>query len=169
MVTRTGQRGFTMLEVVFTIVIFGIFLMMLVSMTSEMRRLEEKYKLSFSRHPQAIALLSRLRKDVLDGVGRNPYPYSHAGYTQSARILIVYTLKNSGFAETVVWDFSRPGEARRLGYSAGTLLTSEWIARGLPELEVGTFEIAGRYAVRLRSIGSAQGEIDQIYQPRAHE
>ncbi|MBK5260069.1 MAG: prepilin-type N-terminal cleavage/methylation domain-containing protein [Thermoanaerobaculia bacterium] len=167
---KRRARGFSLLEVVFTMTIFGVFLIMLVTMTSEMRRMEKKYKLNFSRHPQVIAMLSRLRKDVLDGVGKNPYPYSHDVYTQSPTILIVYTLRNTGYAETVVWDFSKAGEARRISYGAGTLKTGEWIARGLPELEIATFEIPGRsYSVRIKSKGSGKGEIDQILQPRPHD
>lgn len=180
------QRGFTMLEVVFTVAIFGIFIFMLVIMTSEMSRMEKKYKLNFSRHPQVVSMLARLRKDVLDGVGNNPYPHSHAGYKQSKKTLIVYTLKDTGYAETVVWDFSKAGEVKRIGYGAGTLKTSEWVASGLPEIEVETFDVQEPpitvppddpraslpqepWPVRIRSKGAANGEIDQIYRPRAHD
>ncbi len=164
------ERGFTLLEVIFVLAIFGLFLMMLVTMTSEMRHQEKLYPVNFMRHPQVIAVLSRMRKDVLDAFGAQPYPASYATYTQTPKTLIVYSIQESGFAQTVVWDFSTPGTARRKAYSVGAPV-SEWVARGLPEFNVTTYEIPGRpYAVRVRATDDGGTlAIDQILQPRAHE
>jgi prepilin-type N-terminal cleavage/methylation domain-containing protein len=175
------QRGFTLLEVVFAVAIFGIFLFMLASLTAEMRGHDRRYPVNFMRHPQVISVISRMRRDVLDATlydaGTSPpqktpmYPVSIGGYSQSPKTLILYTIQPSGFGETVVWDFSVTGEVRRKAYSVGAM-TSEWVARGLPSnFTIGTWEIPDRpYAVRVQARDqTGKLAIDQIFQPRAHE
>jgi prepilin-type N-terminal cleavage/methylation domain-containing protein len=163
------QRGFTLLEIVFVLAIFGLFIVMLAVMTAEMRHQERLYPVQFMRHPQMIAVLSRMRKDVLDAFGSQPYPATYDTYTQTPSTLIVYSIQESGFAQTVVWDFREPGVVRRRAFSVGAPV-SEWVARGVPQLSVGTYEIAGRpYGVRVRAFDSGgRLAIDQILQPRAH-
>jgi prepilin-type N-terminal cleavage/methylation domain-containing protein len=163
------QRGFTLLEVIFVLAIFGLFILMLVTMTTELRLQDKRYPVNFMRHPQVIAVLSRMRKDVVDAFGVEPYPASYGNYTQSPTTLIVYSIQESGFAQTVVWDFNTPGEVRRKAYSTGAQV-SEWVARGVPRFRIVTYEIPDRpYAVRVRAF-DAGGKlaIDQILQPRAH-
>lgn len=163
------QRGFTMIEVVFVLAIFGLFIFMMTSMTAELRFQDKRYPVNFMRHPQVIAVLSRMRKDVVDAFGVDPYPASYQSYTQTPTTLIVYSIQESGFAQTVVWDFSKPGEVRRKAFSVGGLV-SEWVARGVPRMRVETYEIPGRpYGVRvLASDAGGMLAIDQILQPRAH-
>ncbi|HUP47712.1 MAG TPA: type II secretion system protein [Thermoanaerobaculia bacterium] len=166
-----GQRGFTLLETVFAIGIFGMFIFMLVTLTAEMRGYDRRYPLNYMKHPQVTAVLSRLRKDVIDAFGADPYPPSYATYTQTDKTLIVYSVQSTGFTQTVVWDFSTPGEVRRRAYSVGGVV-SDWMARGVPAaFNVGTYEIPNRpYAVRLRAFdGAGRLAIDQIFQPRAHD
>ena len=178
---RSGQRGFSLLETVFAISIFGVFLMILVTLTAEMRGNDKRYPVNFMRHPQMIAVISRLRRDVLDATlydaATNPpkktpmYPGSVGGYTQSPNTLIVYSVQPSGFTETVVWDFSVPGVATRKSFSVGAQV-SEWVARGLPsQFIVKTWEIPDRpYAVRIQAKDHAGLlAIDQIFQPRSHD
>ncbi len=168
MVSR--QRGFTLMEIVVVLSIFGMFIFMLTILTAEMRGQDKRYPVNFMRHPQVIAVLSRMRKDVLDAFGADPYPASYASYTQTPKTLIVYTVRETGFAQTVVWDFTTPGEVRRKAYSTGAEI-SDWVARGLPEFRVTTYEIPDRpYAVRVQATDSGgRLAIDQILQPRAHE
>ena len=167
---RRLQLGFTLLETVMTLAIFGIFIFILVTLTAEMKGYDKRYPVNFMKHPQVIAVLSRMRKDVFDAFGGDPYPPSYRTYAQSEKTLIVYSVQESGFAQTVVWDFTTPGVAKRTAFSVGGIV-SEWVARGVPaSFTVGTYEIPGRpYAVRLRAWdGAGRLAIDQIFQPRAH-
>jgi hypothetical protein len=167
---RRLQLGFTLLETVFTLTIFGIFIFILVTLTAEMRGYDRRYPVNFMKHPQVIAVVSRMRKDVLDAHIDDPYPTSYGEYTQTDKTLIVYSVQESGFTQTVVWDFTEPGVARRTAYSVGAPV-KEWHARGLPAaFTIGTYEIPGRpWAVRLQaSDGTGTLAIDQILQPRAH-
>jgi len=66
------QRGFTLMELVVTMAIFGVFLMIVGTLTLEMRGQEKRYPVNFMQHPQVVAVLSRMRRDVLDGFGSNP-------------------------------------------------------------------------------------------------
>lgn len=138
-------------------------------LTREMNGYEQRLPVNFLAHPQVAAVISRVRKDVLDTTS----PYYPAGYetwSQSDRTLILYTLRPTGFAETVVWDFSKPGEAHRRAFNVG-LQTSEWIARGLPDLRVADFPVDGHPdSVRITAHDNhGRIAIDQIFQPRPHE
>lgn len=169
MVRRTNERGYTLLEIVVAMAIFGIFLLIVAQLTREMNVYERQLPINFLTHPQVSAVISRLRKDVLDATA----PYYPAGYenvAQSEKTLILYTLRPTGFAETVVWDFSIAGEAHRRAYSVG-LKTSEWVARGVPQFTIGDFPIEGHPdSVRvIAHDGHGHVAIDQIFQPRAHE
>ena len=165
------QRGFTLMETVVTLAIFGVFIFILVTVTAEMRGNDRRYPVNFMKHPQVIAVVSRMRKDVLDAFGANPYPASYMTHSQGEKKLIVYSVQQSGFAETVVWDFSEHGSVRRQSYSVGGVV-SDWTARGVPAtFVIDIFEIPNRpYAVRFRAKdGAGRLAIDQIFQPRAHE
>ena len=164
------ERGFTLLETVFALAIFGILIFILTVMTAEMRGNDKRYPLNYMRHPQVSSVLSRMRRDVLDATQGPMYPVSVASYTQTKETLIIYVMQPSGFAETVVWDFSVPGVATRKSFNVGAQV-SQWIARGLPsQFTIDIFEIPGRpYGVRVQARDKAgQLAIDQIFQPRAH-
>lgn len=165
------QRGFSLLEVVIGIAVFGIFLWAVTLMTADMRYYEKKYPVNFMAHPQVSAAISRLQRDVVDAI----YPYYPAGiqgtaYTQTAKTLIIETKKPNGTAETVLWDFADPRTVRRRTFLAGTQ-TAEWVGRGLPaQFEIKTITFPGEPAsVRIQA-RDAKGllAIDQILQPRPH-
>ena len=168
------QRGYTLVEVVVAMAIFGIFLFILVTLTAEMNFYQRRLPVNMHKHPQVIAVLARLRRDVLDGHSVRPYRNSHDGYTSSEKVLIIDTVNNTGGYDTVVWDFRTPREVRRRAYVAG--VPQEWVARGLP----ADFSRLDIDAVRMSDDGAwathivAKDErgriaIDTILQPRATE
>lgn len=168
---KKREHGYTMLEIVMVIAIFGIFLLILVVVTSEMRGYEKRMPVNFMSHPQVIAVLSRMRRDVLDAAASDTYPGAFQGYTQGDQTLIVRTLVGGG-EQVVIWDFSKPGEVKRVSYNVG--VAKEWVARGLPEGFSATFdavEVPGRpYGVRVRAV-DRKGllAIDDYLQPRTHQ
>ena len=166
---RRRELGYTLMEVVVAMAIFGIFLLITAQLTREMAGYEKRLPVNFLTHPQVSAVLSRLRKDVADAT--SPYYVdSYAMYTQSPTTLILYSLQPSGFAETIVWDFSTPGEARRRAFSVGAP-TSSWLARGVPSFRVADFPVDGHPdSVRVTAVDEhGHISIDQIFQPRSHE
>lgn len=147
--------------------IFLVFLAIMFSLTTEMRGHEKRLPVNLMRHPQTNALLARMRKDVLSATR---YRETFQEYTQGPEVLIVYSLQESGFGHEVVWDFRTANVATRRAYSAGALV-SEWTARGIPKVEITSYEIAGRLpSVRVIAKDGANNiAIDQILQPRAHQ
>lgn len=161
------QRGFTLMEMVVTLAIFGAFLLIIVSLTLEMRKNETKYPVNFMVHPEVSSVIARLRKDVFD---TKYYPAEFKGYSQSASTLILYTLRTSGFGETVIYDFGTKGEVHRKAYNA-TDLVSDWTARGVPTFQIADYQLTtGQDAVRIKAYDD-QGKlaIDEIFLPRAHD
>lgn len=130
MVRRRATAGYTLLEVVVAMAVFGIFIMVILSLTVEMHQYERKLPINFMRHPQVLSVVARLRADVLDAHGTSPYRKEYAGFTYSPQILILETLKEPGGSQTVVWDFSTPTTVVRYSYQAGSV--RQWSARGLP-------------------------------------
>ncbi|MEA2325634.1 MAG: hypothetical protein QOE68_593 [Thermoanaerobaculia bacterium] len=161
------ERGYTLMEVVVTLAVFGTFLLIIVTLTLEMRRNEARYPVNFMTHPQVESVIARLRKDVFD---TKYYPAEFQGYTQTDKTLILYTLRESGFAETVIYDFKTKNEVHRKAFNA-TVATSDWTARGVPDFEIAAYQLdTGQDAVRI----SARDEqkrlaIDAILLPRPHD
>ena len=178
------QRGYTLLEVVVAMAIFAMFLAVLFQLTAEMRGYEKRLPVNMHKHPQVIAVLARLRRDVMDAHGRSPYREEHAGYVSSSKVLILESVTASGGVETIVWDFRTPREVKRISYNVGN--ATEWVARGLPidftkldidAVKVTDLEIAGldpdydaAWATRIRATDEkGRLAIDTILQPRATE
>ena len=69
-VTRRRARGYTMMEIVVTLALFGVFLFIIVTMTAEMRRNEKKWPVNFFAHPEVGSVLARMRRDIYDSTAR---------------------------------------------------------------------------------------------------
>ena len=171
MVTRR-QRGYTLMEVMVAMTIFGMFLAVLFILTAEMRGYERRLPVNYHRHPQVIAVLARMRRDVMDGHGKNPYKSSYGDYTASDKVLILDTVLPSGGVETVVWDFRTPGEVRRRSYNVG--VPTDWVSRGLPpdfsQIDIEAVQTGPRsgWATHITARdGRGLLAIDAILQPRA--
>ena len=167
MVSHRRARGYSMMEIVVVMALFGVFLFIMVTLTTEMRRNEKKWPVNFFSHPEVGYALARMRHDILDSTA---FPDSIDKYSQSPTNLILYTIKEDGTAETVVWDFSKPGMVHRIAFKA-TLLSSEWKTREDPVF-IASFEPVGtgdEQQVHIRAIDK-QGKlaIDQIFVPRPH-
>jgi type II secretory pathway component PulJ len=161
---RSG--GFTAMELVVTIFVFGLLLFMIVTLEGEMMKHERNTPINYMTHPEVVAVIARLRRDVVDSF---LYPASYDTYKQGKKTLIVATMLSSGFSETVVWDFTVPGETRRRSFRVGNL-SAEWVARSTPQFEIDSYEMPnGEVAVRLDAWDDkGKLTIDQIIQPRAH-
>ena len=170
------QQGYSLLEVVISMTIFGIFLAIAFGLTAEMRRWEKRLPVNFMRHPQIISVIARMRRDVQDVViARNEIVYlaKHDGYVNGPKTLIFQTGLDTG-VQIIVWDMSEPGVVYRASYNVG--VKSVWTARGVPPefsagVGVGAVEFPGRpYGVRLTAKDSnGLVSIDQILQPRSYE
>lgn len=167
MVKRRSARGFTLMEVVVTTALFGVILFILVTLTGEMRRNEKKWPINFFSHPEVGGVLARMRRDIDDSTS---LPDNFQTYNQSPTTLIVYTIKQDGSAETVVWDFTKPGEVRRKAFTA-TLLSSEWVAREVPVFlcTLEPLSPSDEPSVHIQAIdNTGKLAIDQIFVPRPH-
>lgn len=171
---RRAQRGYTLMEIVVAMTIFLIFLATIFALTSDMRNYEKRLPVNFMKHPQVMAVLSRLRRDVIDGHGKSPYRDEFDGYTASSQVLIVESVQQNGSVQTIVWDFREPGVARRRSYNVGN--ATDWWARGLPpdfaSLKIDALKTGSGAAWATRIIATdSEGRIaiDQILQPRATE
>jgi len=167
-VSRRRARGYSLIEIVVAMALFGVFLFIIVTLTSEMRRNEKKWPVNFFSRPEVGSILARMRHDILDATS---FPDSIDTYSQSPASLIVYTIDpDRSSAETVVWDFSKPGEVHRKVYKA-TQLSSEWVARDAPII-ICTLEpmpSGNEQQVHIQAIDK-EGKlaIDQIFVPRPH-
>ncbi|MEA2339882.1 MAG: hypothetical protein QOE82_3889 [Thermoanaerobaculia bacterium] len=165
MVTTRRARGYTLMEVVVVLAVFGVFLFIVVTMTAEMRRNEKKWPVNFFAHPEVGSVLARMRRDIYDSTALLD---NFETYSSSPVTLIVYTINQDGTAETVVWDFSKPHEVHRRAYKA-TLLSSEWMARGLPLFVTLPESMpSGQQAVRVRALDGKKLAIDELFVPRPH-
>jgi prepilin-type N-terminal cleavage/methylation domain-containing protein len=164
-----SRRGYTLLEVVIAMAIFGTFLAILFQLTAEMRNHEKRLPVNMHRHPQVMSVLARLRRDVHDAHGVKPYRDAHDGYQASKKVLILETVNTKGGVETAVWDLRVAGEARRRAYIVGNV--EEWVTRGLPaEFEIEPLKIGVAWAAHVKATDEkGRLAIDAILQPRATE
>ena len=65
-------RGYTLMEVVVAMALFGVFLFIIVTLTAEMRRNEKKWPVNFFAHPEVGSVLARMRRDIYDSTVAAP-------------------------------------------------------------------------------------------------
>lgn len=166
--------GYTLLEVVVAMAVFGVFLLILGMLTVEMRSQERRMPVNFLRHPQIAVVVAKLRRDVQDAFGPNPYPESFKEYTQTSQTLIVQSVQENGGVQTIVWDFREARVVKRRAWNVG--VPTDWTSRGLPAEFSSTFKLQAvgipnrPWGVRISAKdGEGRVAIDQILQPRAHE
>ncbi len=160
------ERGYTLLEIVVTLAVFGIFLWIVVVLTAEMRANEKRYPVNYMAHPEVSAVMARLRRDIFDTTF---YPRAFQGYEQSPQTLLLYTIDQSGFGKTVIYDFRTHGEVHRKEYNA-TESTREWVAHGVPDFHFDDFTLDnGQVAARITARDEQNRlAIDEIFVPRPH-
>lgn len=168
------QRGYSLLEVIFAMAIFGILCAVLFTLTAEMRFYEKRLPVNMHKNPQVISVLTRLRRDVLDAASRQPYEKTYLDYTSSDKVLIIHTMVKDVGQQTVVWDFRTPGEVRRRAFQVG--VATDWVSRGLPvdfsNVEIGALKTGTNSAWATRITAKDEKgriAIDTILQPRATE
>jgi hypothetical protein len=171
------MRGYTLLEIMVLMAVFGVFLMIFFGLTAEMRGWEKRLPINFMKHPQVMSMMARLRRDVIDAYvpigAKEPYLKKLGKFESSDKVLIFDTLQTDGTAESVVWDFREPGVVYRHAY-VKEFKTSTWTARGLPRdfaVDVDAVKImTGRpWGVRIMAKDEkGRLAIDQILQPRTH-
>jgi prepilin-type N-terminal cleavage/methylation domain-containing protein len=171
-VTRRRERGYTLIEVMVAMAVFGIFLAIFFLITAEMRGWDKRLPVSMHKHPDIMAVLARLRRDVLDANSKAPYERKHDIYESSPQVLIIESVQANGEVQMIVWDFREPTIARRISYDVGK--KRQWVARGLPQelsnIEVSAVKTGSTTGWATRIVARDSGgriAIDQIYQPRA--
>ncbi len=164
MVTR--QRGFTLVEMLVTVAVFGVFIVIIGTLTYNMFYVQQKWPINYMSHPEVGGVVARVRRDVLDSLH---YPGEFEGFVQTKRTLIIYVVGQDGYAKTIIYDFRKSNEVRRLEYKSKELETT-WIGRAMPAFEVDDYTLdSGQVAVRLIA-KDPEGKlaIDQIFFPRPH-
>ena len=166
------RAGYSLLEIVVAMALFGLFIFVTLSLTMELANYERKLKVDFYRHPQVIAVIARIRRDVLDAYGPNPYAVKIDGFeNDNPKTLVIEILNEAGGTETIVWDFSTPTVVVRRAYTVNGM--SQWRARGLPPEFSGLIGSEanpnpnGSVGVRLTALDTkGQVAIDQVFFPR---
>lgn len=163
MVARHSRSGFSLVELTVTVAIFGVFLLILTGLATQMAKFDRTFRLELMTHPQTMAVLARVQRDVQASVA---YPGSYGEFVQNPRTLLLTLPGESEGAVTVVYDFSAEDEVRRLAFRGETSLPV-WVARGTGAYEISSYEMPDeRVAVRLRGRDrEGRMAVDQIYQP----
>ena len=164
---RRRDRGYSLLEISFTMALFGIFLFIIVTLTAEMRRNEQRWPVDFMSHPDVEAVVSRMRRDVYDS---KYFPDAWQSYTQSDQTPIIYTITPAGFGETIVWDFRTPGEVVRHAWTANQP-QEDWVAHATPVFITEKYDAPnGQTGIHVSAIDKkGKLAIDQILIPRPHD
>lgn len=157
---KRHAAGLTLLELVVAMAIFSVFLLILGLIAADFANLERGVRFRWFLHPDDAAVITRLRRDVLDSRG---YPLEHNGAPQTPQYLIL----SMGSGGRVTWEFTE-GRAVRSEWE-GSARRGEWAANATRNFAIGAWEMPNEdVAVRLTG-RSSDGSIvvDQIFVPRA--
>lgn len=160
-----ASRGFSLIEAVITMFIFGVVIWILVSLESQLARFDRKLDFSFHRNPHRMQLVARFRRDVADA---QVYPATYGDYAQTPETLLLRTASDDGEERTIVWDFTAGTAPVRIEFADGEEV-SRWRPTGMPKFIVSAHVMPDTsVAVRLQGIESSGAlTVDAIAQPRA--
>lgn len=159
------QRGYSLVEALVTLAIFGIVVMILAGLNMQMTRALRTFPFNYMQHPSVAAVIARVRRDVSDTVY---YPAEFQGWEQTPRTLVLDTVDENGHAYTVVYDFRSAGQAHRRVFT-GPQEVSHWIAHAVPAFRVDSSTVGEQTAVELTAVDNkGHLAIDQIFVPRPH-
>lgn len=160
---RRRSRGFSLLELVVALAVFGGLILILTILQAEMMKHGSSARIRLMTHPEPASLLARLRTDVLDAQG---YRGSVDGFTQNETTLLLSMISPDADPRSVVYDFGDDGMVHRYDYRAEERI-SEWTARGLPRFEVSSYDMPdGQVAARIQAWDNGRLVIDEILEPR---
>jgi len=159
-----GTRGFTLVEMVVALAVFGVLILIMAVLEHHLAQVERRVKLDWFTHPELLAVVSRVRSDILES---ERVMESFGEWSEDASTLILSMGGEGSGRRVVVYDFSESGLARRYEFS-GSSLDSTWTANGVPRFEVGAYQFGSTGSgVALRALDQ-EGRlvIDRIFAPR---
>ncbi|MBI2214637.1 MAG: prepilin-type N-terminal cleavage/methylation domain-containing protein [Acidobacteria bacterium] len=160
------SAGYTLVEMLVAVALFGIFLTVLVGLQGEFLRHDRSVRVALFSHPAPFAVLARLRRDILDS---RDYPNAEGTWKQTPQTLLLEVESDEGKRRVVVWDFRDGSVARRLEFENGQPVAA-WKARAVPLYDIAIWNApGGRVGVRV-SAKDKEGNavVDQLVMPRAH-
>jgi prepilin-type N-terminal cleavage/methylation domain-containing protein len=170
-VSRSALRdsrstGYSLVEMVVAVAIFGIFLVVLVGLQGEFLKHDREVRVALFTHPAPLAVMARIRRDVLDSRG---YPESMGSWSQSPETLLLDAATDDGTPRVVVWDFRDPTIARRLELRQDGEQVAAWEARAVPHYKIDSWKAPdGRVGVLVTAKDNKGNVVvDQIVTPRA--
>ncbi len=158
------SRGFSLVEMLAAMVVFGVFLIVLVGLQREFLRYDGEMRVALFTHPAPFSVLARLRRDILDSRG---YPDSAGEWTQTPQTLLLDVIGDDGKTHVVIWDFSNQTTARRVELKDGQPFAA-WEARAVPRYRIDNWEAPdGSTGLLVKAMdGEGNVVVDQIVTPR---
>jgi prepilin-type N-terminal cleavage/methylation domain-containing protein len=161
-----STAGFSAIELVVTLAIIGVIVVMFASVARDNRKLGQDFKIEMLAHPSVSAVVSRVRRDVIDALD---YGDPFGEYEQTEKVLILKTVGPNGYG-AIVYDFREPNSAQRIEFEGETIV-AEWRARQTLRFEIDSWRRSGTsspYYVRLLGYDTNDNLIvDQLFVPRA--
>lgn len=153
------ERGATLIELVVAMAVFTVFLVVFSLVMVEYRRLDAEVGQGWLLHPDEMAVIARMRRDVSDARG---YGEEFNSRSQAPDYLILDRPKG----RTITWEL-QPDAAIRTEWQGLTAM-STWRARAPRQFAIDSWTLPDeKFAVRLLG-RSTEGVtiVDQIFTPR---